>query len=387
MRLQLGDDSFFEVSFQSKGYPSKDLDTAARQVFRYQVRDGKNIVREFRNLRHGGAVLPSTGAWPWLLPHPVGGPRSKGGYPKRVELLGQVYVFDKAEVGFDFPDVSVAKVIELTPDLLLGLPHNTKQKDPTRRFDTSDYELIPMDRSDFDMMLDAGMTCLHVSKEQIAWVEDTSVFYWGPSVTDLPMPVSLYQSAYLGPALYYDEPAVDARDQVLRPRLEKDSEFRKQITPQVARDAFVEVFRHAWEEGAPWRLIRQLKTREDYSVGSMFFPQANLYTWETMVSTGYHQLSQHPQTPAAIVFEPPGRIGTRRCLPEINMTYECQFPPEDPKAFTSLLYGLLRGAARQSGKSWGMSILGPSFGRSLFNIRKWNHTPSLWWRVGSIFGY
>jgi len=353
---RLGDT--FTVFLQSVGYPLNDLRLAQRQVLRYLVQSNKDSAREYRQLRDGGAVLPSTGIWPFLLPRKMEGDRSPEGYPQRVTLLGNTYAL--MEVRDDLAPMKVpqARIIRLTPDFLLGLPHNTKQENPQRRFDTSDYKLISMERSDFDAMIDAGMTCLNVSKEQIAWVEDAPVFYWGPGLGELPIPVSLYQSAYLGPALYYDEPAVHARDQVLRPRLEKDETFRKQITPRIAYDAFVEVFRHTIEGGVPWRLIQQLQSREDFSVGHMHFPQSNLYTWETMISTGLHQLSQHPLTPSAIVFEPPGRLGTRRTLPEINMTYECQFSPDDPRALTSLLYGFLRGAARQTGKTWGMSVYG-----------------------------
>lgn len=357
LQVTLKNGEVFRIFFQSRGYPSTDLRTAENQIQRYLVQSNDGPIREFRNVRRGGAVLPSTGAWPWLLPRPVDAELSDRG-TGRAALLGHTFILKEAQDDIVFGNEPQTKVIPLTSDLLLGLPHHTKQKNPERRFDTSDYELVPMERSDFEAMLDAGMTCLRVSKEQIDWVENAAVFYWGPGANEVPMPVSLYQSAYLGPALYYDEPAVHARDRVLRPRLKEEAAFRKDITPQKAHEAFVDVFRHALEEGAPWRMINQLKSREDFSVGRMHFPQANLYTWETMISTSFHQLSQHPQTPAAVVFEPPGRVGTRRCLPEINMTYQCQFAPDDPRAFTSLLYGFLRGAARQTGKAWGMSIYG-----------------------------
>src|SRR5687767_2137366 len=77
-----------------------------------------------------------------------------------------------------------------------------------------------------------------------------------------------------------------------------------------------------------------------------------------MVSTAAWQLSQEPKVPAAMVFEPPGRVGTRRTLPEINMTYGCQIPIDDPKNFIDIIYGFLRGAARLTGKQWGTSIYG-----------------------------
>ena len=47
-----------------------------------------------------------------------------------------------------------------------------------------------------------------------------------------------------------------------------------------------------------------------------------------------------------------------RTLPEMNMTYGCQIPIDNPKNLASILYGFLRGAARETGKGWGMSIYG-----------------------------
>jgi hypothetical protein len=77
-----------------------------------------------------------------------------------------------------------------------------------------------------------------------------------------------------------------------------------------------------------------------------------------MVSTAAYQLSQYPQVPVAMVFEPPGRVGTRRTLPELNMTYGCQIPADRPSNLTDILYGFLRGAARATGKGWGTSVYG-----------------------------
>ena len=168
----------------------------------------------------------------------------------------------------------------------------------------------------------------------------------------------LYRSCYLGPALFLDEPAVVTRDQVIRPRLEKDEAFRKALTPETVFEAFQEYFRHAWQEGAPTSLLKGLRARSDVEVGDMEFAQENLFSWETIVSSAAYQLSQDPRVPAAMVWEPPGRVGTLRTLPELNMTYGCQLPVDDPKNLTDIIYGFLRGAARLTDKNWGMSIYG-----------------------------
>ena len=67
--------------------------------------------------------------------------------------------------------------------------------------------------------------------------------------------------------------------------------------------------------------MKGLRARNDVDLGDMDFPQENLYTWETMVSTAAYQLSQDPRVPEAVVFEPPGRIGSLRTLPGIDRVW------------------------------------------------------------------
>ena len=189
-----------------------------------------------------------------------------------------------------------------------------------------------------------------------AWAHELNLHYWGDG-GKLPYPELLYRSQYLGPSLYLDEPAVTTRDHEIRPRLEKDEAFRKSITPQAAFEFFRGHFAKVLQQNST-AIVKTLASRPDVDVGSMEFAQANLYSWETMVSTAAHQLSQHPRVPEAMVFEPPGRIGTRRTIPEIDMTYGVQIPPDDPKALPAIIFGFLRGAARLTNKSWGVSIYG-----------------------------
>jgi hypothetical protein len=91
----------------------------------------------------------------------------------------------------------------------------------------------------------------------------------------------------------------------------------------------------------------------------MKFLQQNIYSWETMVSSAVYQLSEgNSAPPYAMVFEPPGRFGTRRVLPELNMVYDCQIPVNNPANLAGIITGFLRGAARITGKEWGISIYG-----------------------------
>ena len=349
----------FAVWLLSSSAPSTDLKEASATTSRYILQIGDDIPLEFHDRFTGKPVLPGLGAWQYLFPKPADGTTQNDLFPQRVEYLGHTYrltdISDSSESNAP-PDT---QFLSLRPDVLIGPPSNTRQKDETRRYDMSDYEIIPLTETDYNEMIVAGINCVRVDAEQVEWVKNRNIFYWGIDAAALGYPECLYRSNYLGPAIFMDEPAVCTRDHVLRPKLEADAAFRKELTPQLAFEAFQDYFHTAKYDGAPARLCKGLESHPDVDLGDMKFLQQNLYTWETMISSAVYQLLEgDTETPAAIVFEPPGRVGTMRTLPEINMTYGCQIPIDDPKNLASILYGFLRGAARQTDKNWGMSIYG-----------------------------
>lgn len=336
----------FAVWLLSAGTPDRS------NILRYLFREGSaGRTKEYRDALTNLAVLPAEGGWEYILPQPL------AGLPEAVRYLGHRYRREALQRETPPPPPADAETVRLRPDLLIGQASNTRQKDETRRYDGSDYELVRLTREDYRRMRDAGITCAAVDREQWKWADELGLYYWG-AITDLPFPESLYRSQYLGPALFLDEPAVGTRDYAVRPRLLKDAAFRKALSPQVMFDEFRKYYDHAWREGAPTKLMKTLRARKDIDLGDMDFLQENLYSWDTMVSTGAYQLSQNPRVPDAIVFEPPGRIGTRRTLPEMDMTYGVELPPDDPKALADIIMGFLRGAARLTGKQWGISIYG-----------------------------
>ncbi len=349
----------FAVWLLSKSLPSEDLKEAIATASRYILQIGDDIPLEFHDRFTGRPVLPRLGAWQYLFPKPENETAQNDPFPQTVKYLGHTYRLTQISDsgGSDAPPDT--QLLSLRPDVLIGPPSNTRQKDETRRYDLSDYELVPLTEADYDEMIAAGINCVRVDPEQVEWVKNRNVFYWGIDAVALGYPECLYRSNYLGPAIFMDEPAVCTRDHVLRPKLEADAAFRKAITPQLAFEAFQDYFHTAKYDGAPTRLYKGLEAHPDVDLGDMEFLQQNLYTWETIVSSAVYQLSEgDAETPAAIVFEPPGRVGTMRTLPEMNMTYGCQIAIDNPKNLASILYGFLRGAARQTDKGWGMSIYG-----------------------------
>lgn len=326
---------------------------------RYILQEETTQAIEFRHQFTDEAVLPCLGAWSHCWPRAVNKNASDNPFSQKTHYLGHDYQLKTLEETKSAVPPHIVKILKLLPDVLIGVPHNTKQKDETRRYDDSDYELIRLTKDDFDEMIEAGMNCLRVDKEQEGWISRRDVFYWGIGGKQIDYPECLYRSNYLGPVLFFDEPMVCTRDHVLRPRLRKDREFRKTITPQIALKEFKTYFHEEKYHDAPTALLRGLAARPDVNLGDMQFLQKNLYTWETMISSALHQLGEgNSWPPSSMVFEPPGRVGTLRTLPEMNISYGCQIPVDDPKNLIDIIYGFLRGAARLTDKGWGTSIYG-----------------------------
>ncbi len=347
----------FNCWLLSSGYPERSRETAQATIQRYifQVDNAKPL--EFIHHQIGSVVLPSTGAWEFLLPRAAS--VSFTSSASSIRYLGHKYRLEKREQSIAMTVPMQSHVIRLSPDLLIGVPHNTRQKDETRRYDESDYELIRLTPEDYQEMIAAGLNCFRVDAEQVRWIDHADVYYWGIGGKDVSYPECLYKSNYIGPALFFDEPMVRTRDHVIRPKLKKDPALGKTLTPQKVLEDFKKLYHETKYEHSATALLKGLAAREDVDIGDMNFLQQNMYTWETMVSSALYQLSEGDGGPPyAMVFEPPGRFGTRRVLPELNMCFDCQIPADDPKNLAGIIFGFLRGAARMTGKAWGTSIYG-----------------------------
>ena len=349
----------FRVWLLANAYPQRSLTLAATNLARYILQESDAQPKEFVHRFTGAPVLPATGAWDFLWPRPETGEFRGGVESPRVVWLGHTYKLESLDRSAKAAVPPQPRRIELLPDLLVGVPSNTRTRDDRRRYDGSDYELVRLTRDDYTEMIRAGMNCLRVDAEQAGWLADEPVFVWGLGGKDVPFPECLFRSTWLGPALFLDEPAVHTRDQIVRPRLAKAPAFRKSITPQIMLGEFTNLFHETIAQGAPWSLINGLRSRSDVDLGTLNFPQRNLYSWETMIASAAWQLTAETNGgPGAIVFEPPGRVGARRTLPEMNMAYGCRIPPDNPAHLADLIFGFLRGAARAADKDWGVSIYG-----------------------------
>jgi len=349
----------YVIYFLSSEYPSEILKTAEQNMLRYIVQKGDDNPLEFVDESDGSVILPNTGAWKHLLPRADNLNNIFSSKTKIINLLGLEYRLESVKSSELYSSQNDTHLISLTPDLLIGVPHNAKVKNEKRRYDESDYEYVVFTKENYNEMMANGMNVFNVNAEQMKWIEKKNIYYWGIGGANVSYPECLYTSNYIGPAIFFDEPMVHTRDHVFRPKFKEDPSLRKTITPKMFFEEFKYEYHVAKYERSPVRLLKELSQREDVSVGTMDFLQQNIYTWETMPSSALYQLSEGDKsTPAAMVFEPPGRLGARRVLPELNMSFDCQIPVDDPKNLFGIIKGFIRGAARVTDKEWGISVYG-----------------------------
>ena len=349
----------FTVWILASAYPSASLCIGKKETLRYIFSEVDLLPVEFVDQGDGTPILPTSGVWEYLLPRTEDGGSPLLPLAERVKYLGQEYVLERKEQGSILQVPRETMTISLTPDLLIGVPHNSKVKDETRRYDESDYEYVEFTRANYREMIKNGMNVFNVNAKQVKWIKQENIYYWGIGGDDISYPEDLYRSNYIGPAIFFDEPMVHVRDQVLRPKFKEDPTLRKRITPEIYFEEFKKEYHEAQQERSTTQFIKGLAQRDDVALGDMEFLQQNVYSWETMISSSLYQLSEgNGAPPAAIVFEPPGRFGAKRVLPELNMCFECQIPVSSPKNLLGIIMGFVRGAARVTDKEWGISIYG-----------------------------
>ncbi|MCK4989142.1 MAG: hypothetical protein KAS29_01600, partial [Bacteroidales bacterium] len=340
-------------------YPSGSVEIAQQNISRYILSGIDSESIEFTNPSSGNSVLPNTGAWKYLLPRSENGNNPIKTLERKVKYLGNEYELDSHEQSNIPSTPKETTTISLTPDLLIGVPHNSKVKDETRRYDESDYEYVELTKENYSEMIENGLNVFRVNDKQVKWIEEENVYYWGIGEENVSYPQCLYLSNYIGPVIFFDEPMVGTRDHVIKPGFQEDPTLRKTITPQKFLEEFKKVYHQKKYDEGPTQLLKGLAKRKDVDIGDMDFLQQNMYSWETMPSSAIYQLSEgDASTPSAMVFEPPGRFGAKRVLPEMNMCFDCQIPVDDPKNLIGMIKGFLRGASRVTGKDWGISIYG-----------------------------
>ena len=169
----------FAVCLLGNSAPSDDFTIARATISRYTLQIKDDTPLEFLDKFTGKPILPALSAWQYLFPKLADKATQNAIFPQAVQYLGHTYHLTDITESGESAEPSNTHLLSLRPDALIGPPSNTRQKDETRRYDTSDYELIPLTAADYDEMIAAGINCVRVNEEQVEWVKNRNVFYWG----------------------------------------------------------------------------------------------------------------------------------------------------------------------------------------------------------------
>jgi len=206
----------FGVWLLGRAFPPRTVEQATATTVRYILQEGNDPPQEFTHRFSGAPVLPSLGAGEYLWPRPRNGDFDGGIVASQASWLGHQYLLETSGRNAAFPSPPEPRRLTLLPDVLVGVPSNSRTKDNARRYDGSDYEMVRLTQDNYTEMIRAGMNCFRVDAEQAGWLKHETGVLLGDWGADVPFPECLFRSTYLGPALFLDEPAVGTRDYVIR---------------------------------------------------------------------------------------------------------------------------------------------------------------------------
>ena len=337
-------------------YPPRNRREAESLVRRYLVKEGDSDPMEYVNACSGKALLPAHGYWPHQIPRSQTTDGNAAVFPDELTFWG--HEFKRVSIGIEKPE-EIPEAHQVMPPchFQIGSRSNRRDDFQPRRYDDAEVELVPYDPDDFSERLQTGQTSFLVSAEHVDQVRSENVYYTGDNTQTMPFPAALYRSNYLGPSPdYLDEPAVVTSFQWQRELREKPA-LAEAMTIESVLTSFKDNFRDAnYQRRTTW-LQRGLDRRPDVDTGSISLVQENLWLWEVHLSSAAYQLAAEREAqPTAVVFE--GRGVRHRDLPLFNSSFGSQIPTSDHQAWLDMIYGMMRGAARTTGKHWGMAIYG-----------------------------
>ena len=346
----------FRVWLLIRGSPAGADGQGESSIQRYLLQEGNEKPVEYQNQWNGDAVLPSHGFWPHQRPQSPSPAQSGFVFPPKVSFLGHVFDLESIGVEESFP-IPPAKLLRLPSDLEIGAKRDRRDRREARRFDGEPVELPRYEPADYSERIDHGQTTFNAPADQVEFVRRESVFYCGDDPASMRYPECLFRSNYLGPSPdYLDEPAVRTSF-ALQVALKEGRLPSSEWTIPWVLKRFQAEFERAKRASGTLQLQKSLASRPDVSLGKMEGALWNAWSWETLISSGAYQLCAAGKgSPAAIVYE--GRGAANRDLPLFNSSTGAQFSTMDAQAWLDMVYGMLRGAARLSGKRWGISIYG-----------------------------
>lgn len=307
---------------------------------------------------NGTAQLPRLSLWQYGWPQAMaGGPLAllDGVFPEAVKFQG--YPFRRADIatGQVVEPPRDSTVVKLNPELVIG--HMTRNTDvhgkPYWALPDGKYEYRPTSPEDHREHYDAGFSLFQATPRtdwltrSSAW--DNNLFWYFED-----WPAQLYRSNYWGRGVYVDEPAIHNRVLDERPDLAGKLTPAEAIAPlqQHLKDALgrtIGNYSQIWIN----KFIDQ-----QFGRGDLWLVERDYPVWEAIWTTAWYQLAVEDGV-CGIVDEDTA-VGD--LVESYNRAFGTHIPPTIENA-CAIRVAVLRGAARNFGKRWGVAFYSPAESR------------------------
>lgn len=302
---------------------------------------------EFVNEVTGAAQLPRLSLWRYGWPQGM-----TGDFPEAVRFQG--YPFQRVEVaaGGGITPPAQSTVVRLNPDLIIG--HMTRSTDVHGKpyWDLPDgrYVYRKTTLEDHRRHFEAGFN-LFQATPRTEWLIRSSA--WDNNLFWLmdDWPAQLYRSNYWGRAVYVDEPAIHNR------ALNQRADLAGKLQPREAVLSLQEHLRSALRRrignySQIW--INEFIDRQ-FGRGDLHLVERDYPVWEALWTTAWYQLEVEDGV-AGIVDED---AVLADLVESYNRAFGTQIPPTVENA-CAIRVAVLRGAARNFGKRWGVAFYSPA---------------------------
>ena len=309
---------------------------------------------EFANEVTGEAQLPRISLWQHGWPQSVdGGPLSvaDGAFPEAVQFQGYPFRRASRENGQSVEPPAEATVVKLNPDLIIG--HMTRGTDvhgkPYWALPDGKYEYRKTTPEDHRRHFEAGFN-LFQATPRTEWLTRSSA--WDNNLFWLmdDWPAQLYRPNYWGRAIYVDEPAIHNR--VLNER----ADLAGKLTPAQAVASLHEKLNASLRPNIGNYSQTWINTFIDrqFGRGNLWIVERDYPVWEAIWTTAWYQLAVD-QGVSGIVDED---VVMGDLVESYNRAFGTQIPPTIENA-CAIRVAVLRGAARNFGKRWGVAFYFP----------------------------
>lgn len=310
---------------------------------------------EFVNEVTGEAQLPRISLWQHGWPQSVdGGPLSvaDGAFPEAVQFQGYPFRRASRENGQSVEPPAEATVVKLNPDLIIG--HMTRGTDvhgkPYWALPDGKYEYRKTTPEDHRRHFEAGFN-LFQATPRTEWLTRSSA--WDNNLFWLmdDWPAQLYRPNYWGRAIYVDEPAIHNR--VLNER----ADLAGKLTPAQAVASLHEKLNASLRPNIGNYSQTWINTFIDrqFGRGNLWIVERDYPVWEAIWTTAWYQLAVD-QGVSGIVDED---VVMGDLVESYNRAFGTQIPPTIENA-CAIRVAVLRGAARNFGKRWGVAFYSPT---------------------------